>query len=66
MSKLVWASYHFGLALEEELFFLIYHMRQQMSEIISLPPYRRKWYIDKYIDQRSKEQEYLEKQRKKK
>lgn len=49
----------------EELFFFMYHMRQSRENFMSLPINERKWLIDRFIEQKEKENEAMEAARKK-
>jgi hypothetical protein len=50
----------------DEMFFLRYHMQMTREEFMSCPIHERKYLIHKFIDQKEKENEQLEKARKKK
>jgi hypothetical protein len=49
----------------EELFFFMYHMRQSRENFMILPINERKWLIDRFIQQKEKENEAMEAARKK-
>lgn len=49
----------------EELFFFMYHMRQSRENFMTLPINERKWLIDRFIQQKEKENEAMESARKK-
>jgi hypothetical protein len=49
----------------EEVFFFQYHMRMSRSECMGIPIYERKWLIDRFIDQKNKENQAMEEQRRK-
>jgi hypothetical protein len=50
----------------DEYFFLRYHLDMKREEFMSYPIHERKYLINKFIEQKEKENEYLEKARKKK
>ena len=52
-----------GLA--EEIFFFQYHMHLNMSGSMSLPLNLRRWLIDRFIEQKEKENEAMESARRK-
>lgn len=52
-----------GLA--EEVFFFQYHMRLPMSGSMSLPINLRKWMIERFVEQKEKENEAMESARRK-
>lgn len=52
-----------GLA--EEIFFFQYHMHLPMSGSMSLPINLRKWMIERFIDQKEKENQAMEAARRK-
>ncbi len=49
----------------EELFFFMYHMKQSRNEFMCLPINERKWLIERFIQQKEKENEAMESARKK-
>jgi hypothetical protein len=49
----------------EELFFFMYHMKQSRENFMTLPINERKWLIDRFIQQKEKENEAMESARKK-
>jgi len=49
----------------EELFFFMYHMKQSRNEFMNLPINERKWLIERFIQQKEKENEAMESARKK-
>jgi hypothetical protein len=51
--------------LAEEIFFFQYHMRQSMKDTMLLPINLRKWLIQRYIQQKEKENEQMESERRK-
>lgn len=50
----------------EEQFFFQYHLHMPKSESMSLPIHERKWLIQRFIQQKQKENEALNKAKKKK
>lgn len=52
-----------GENLREEIFFMMYHMRQSKTNILELDPEERKWFIHRFVEQRKKENEEMEKAR---
>ena len=46
--------------LNEEIFFFLYHMKIPESGSMSMPVYRRKWMIKRFVDQKRKENEEVE------
>lgn len=50
----------------EELFFFQYHMRMSKKDSMTLPVHERKWIIQRFIEQKKKEADALEKARKSK
>jgi hypothetical protein len=49
----------------EEMFFFQYHMHMSRYDSMTLPVYERKWMIHRFITQKEKENEAMEKARKK-
>lgn len=49
----------------DEVFFLMYHMRQSRDATLSLPIVERKWLIRRLLQQKEKEEKWLEAQNKK-
>jgi hypothetical protein len=45
----------------EELFFFQYHMHMSKTDCWSLPVHERKWLIQRFIEQKKKENEAMEK-----
>lgn len=45
----------------EETFFYLYHCSQAPDKTLSLPVWERKWYIDRWIEQKNKENEEIKK-----
>ncbi|CAE7860277.1 unnamed protein product [Symbiodinium microadriaticum] len=50
--------------LMEELFFFQYHMNMSKQDSMALPVHERKWLIQRFIDQKKRENEAMEKARK--
>ncbi len=48
----------------EELFFFQYHMHMSKQDSMTLPVHERKWLIQRFIDQKKRENEAMEKARK--
>lgn len=48
----------------EELFFFQYHMNMSKQDSMSLPVHERKWMIQRFIEQKQRENEEIEKARK--
>lgn len=44
---------------------MVYHLGVSINEAMNISVYQRKWFIDKFIDQKEKEHEALERERKK-
>jgi hypothetical protein len=44
----------------EEMFFFIYHMGMDWRAFLQLPINARKWLVDKFIDQKNRENEAFE------
>jgi len=51
--------------LAEEIFFFLYHMKQPMSETLKLQINMRKWLINKFVEQKDRENEHMEAERRK-
>lgn len=49
----------------EEKFFFHYYLKMNRSDFLSMPIHERKWLIDRYINQRKKENELIEAERRK-
>lgn len=49
----------------EETFFYLYHLKMDINKTLSLPVWKRKWYIDRWLEQKEKEQEEIKKMSKK-
>lgn len=45
----------------EEIFFFQYHMHMSRIECMSIPVHERKWMIQRFIDQKRKENEAIDK-----
>ena len=54
------------MQLMEEQFFFLYHLRRSREEFMKYPILERKWLIERFITQKEKEHEAMEKARKKK
>jgi hypothetical protein len=50
----------------DEQFFFLYHLHVTRSEFMQYPIHERKYLIKKFIDQKEKENEYIEKAKQKK
>ena len=50
----------------DEQFFFLYHLHTQRSEFLQYPINERKYMISKFIDQKEKENEYMERAKNKK
>ncbi len=48
----------------EELFFFQYHMHMSKQDCMSLPVHERKWLIQRFIQQKQKENEAIERAKK--
>ncbi len=48
----------------EEVFFFQYHMHMDRTESMSMPVFERKWLIHRFIEQKQKENEAMEKAKK--
>lgn len=48
----------------EEIFFFQYHMRMDKDTCLSYPIHERKWLIQRFIQQKKREKEALDKARK--
>jgi len=49
----------------EEEFNLMYHLRQGYEDILDMPTFERKWMIDRFVEQKKKEEESIKKSGKK-
>ncbi len=47
----------------QEVFFFVYHLRMSEREALRLPVRKRKWYAQRFIQQKDMEREYMERQR---
>ena len=47
----------------EEYFFLMYHLHMQYSEIDALPVFKRKWIIERFVQQKKMEKEVMDQMR---
>jgi hypothetical protein len=47
-------------SLDEEIFFFMYHFQLEESQSMAMVPYKRKWMIQRFIDQKRKENEEVE------
>ena len=50
----------------EELFFFHYHLHSSRRDAMTLPIHERKWMIKRFVEQKRKENEAIEKARKNK
>jgi hypothetical protein len=50
----------------EELFFFQYHMHMSKQDCMTIPIHERKWLIQRFIEQKKKEGEAIERMKKKK
>jgi hypothetical protein len=50
----------------EEQFFFRYHMNMSREEFRSYPINERKWMIERFVEQKSKEHDAIEKEKRKK
>lgn len=50
----------------EELFFFQYHMHMSKQDCMTIPIHERKWLIQRFVDQKKKESEAVERMKKKK
>lgn len=51
--------------LAEEIFFFQYHMKLPISQAMALPINWRKWMIDRFVEQKTRENEQMESARRK-
>jgi hypothetical protein len=49
-----------GENLKEEIFFFMYHMQIPKKYVLDLEPEERKWMIHRFVDQKKKENEEIE------
>ena len=47
----------------EEKFFFKYHLRTTFDEVMNLPVYERKWYIQRFVEQKDREDAAMQKAR---
>ena len=45
----------------EEKFFYMYHLKLNYNLCMALPIYERKWYVEKFIQQKERENEMMRK-----
>lgn len=50
----------------EEIFFFLYHMNTSKQDALSFPIHERKWLIQRFVNQKRKENDAIEKARKNK
>lgn len=50
----------------EEIFFFQYHLHQDRHTTLAMPIYERKWMFERFIQQKNKEHEAMEKASKRK
>ncbi len=48
----------YQLNLFEEEFILIYHLKQGLPDFSEMPIFERKWLIDRFVEQKKKEEEH--------
>jgi hypothetical protein len=48
----------------EEMWFFKYHLKCSRAEFMSYPVYERKWIIARFLEQKEKEQEAIDKAKK--
>jgi hypothetical protein len=51
--------------LYKEVFFLVHHMHMTWSDVWTMYPFERRWFIHNFIDQKERENEAYEKAKKK-
>ena len=49
----------------EEIFFFQYHLHMSRTEALQIPPHERKWLVDRFIEQKKKENASIEDARRK-
>lgn len=49
----------------EELFLFHYHMHMSRADALSMPVFERKWVLNRFVEQKEKENEAMDKARKK-
>lgn len=50
----------------EDVFFLEYHLHQQRTTILQMPINERKWMVERFVQQRNRENEQVEASRRRK
>ncbi len=50
----------------EELFFFQYHLKVDREKVLRMPIHERKWNIDRFIQQKNRENEAMESARRRK
>lgn len=50
----------------EELFFFQYHLKMSKQDCMTLPVHERKWLIQRFIEQKKRESDALEKAKRRK
>ncbi len=50
-----------GENLNDEIFFFMYHMNISETQCLDMHPERRKWMIHRFVEQKKKENEEIEK-----
>ena len=53
------------LSLFEEMFFFQYHLKLDMFQAMKMPVWWRRWFVDRFVYQKDKENEAIEKAQKK-
>lgn len=48
-------------SLLEEMFFFQYHLHYDMDKAMKMPIFWRRWFVDRFIHQKDKENEAIEK-----
>jgi hypothetical protein len=56
----------YGDSLNEEIFFFLYHLKLDEAASMSMVVWRRKWMIQRFIEQKRKENDEIERTRSKK
>jgi hypothetical protein len=49
-----------GENFREEIFFFMYHMNIPKKDVLELEPEERKWIINRFVEQKKKENEEIE------
>lgn len=52
--------------LDEEIFFFMYHLRMPEFVTLAFEPCRRKWMIHRFVEQKKKESDEIERAKKRK